>query len=76
MMEIKTYFVENWEILTPFLLIIVETLLRKIPTYENVSLISRFNSLLDMLIGNNAILTGSKGKEVGTFDTIINKLRK
>jgi hypothetical protein len=75
-MEIRTYFVENWEIILPFTLIILETLLRKIPTYENISLISKFNSVLDLLIGNNSLTSGKNGREVGVFNTIVQKLKK
>ena len=75
-MEIQAYFVNNWEIILPFLLIIFETILRKIPTFKNISLISNFNKILNVLIGNKSLLTGRNGREVGNFESVEHKVRQ
>lgn len=65
-MEIKViiqWIFDNWQsLILPFIMLVLEFLLRKIPTLKDYSIINLIVSLLDLMVKNNArTRQGEKG---------------
>lgn len=80
MQEIIDYYLLNWEICTPLILLFIEVLLRRIPTFSNISLVGNFNALLDFFCTNKAKITDragkhSLGKFISTYDRLRDKIK-
>jgi len=70
MEQITQYFTENYITIIPFLVLILELLIRKIPTFDNFSIFYHVTKILDVFAPNNTIKKDSKGfKKISKFIT-------
>ena len=58
------YFKDNYEVITIFVLLCIEVLLRKIPSYKDNSIINRVLFIFDKVVSNNIIKKKTKKKDV------------
>lgn len=69
MEELTAYFWSNSSVMIPFIILILEVFLRKIPTFENFSLMYHITRLLDALVPNQAKIKGTMSNYKGKFLT-------
>ncbi len=58
------YIIENWELIVPMLLIMVEVLLRIVPTENNWSILHMILKLADTILKNQSKNVDKDGKRV------------
>jgi len=77
MEQIAQYFTDNYMVILPFAVLILEFFLRKIPTFSNLSLFYHFTKILDIFAPNLTLKKDARGlKKSAKFITRYYKLEK